>query len=143
MISDEVIQAAIIAKLRTLTTLTDLLGDKVSGVKEFQWQGDTFSYPALRLDLESNDWSFDDYGRCTAQDVEFSLYFYSEERSSKQCSQLKGTAINLLVGKGFTQNGLRFGEVRITQGGNVPAIREDEVTWRSQAKLSTRVTIAS
>lgn len=143
MISDEVIQAALIAKLKSFTALTDLLVEGASGIKEFQWQGDTFKYPAVRLDLENNEWSFDVTGKCTLQDVEFSLYFYSEERSSKQCSQIKGVAMNSLIGHGFTQNGLRFSEIRLDRGGNIPAIREDERTWRSQVKLSTRVTAAS
>lgn len=143
MISDEIIQAALIAKLKSLTALTDLLIEGVSGIKEYQWQGDIFKYPAVRLDLESNEWSFDVTGRCTSQDVEFSLYFYSEERSSKQCSQIKGIAMNSLIGRGFTQDGLKFSEIRLDRGGNVPAVREDQNTWRSQAKLSTRVTLAS
>ena len=143
MISDEVIQAAIIAKLKSFTTLTALLAEGVSGIKEYQWQGDTFKYPAVRLDLESNGYTFDANGQCTSQDIEFSLYFYSEEKSSKQCSQLKGITINLLVGKGFTQNGLRFSELRLERGGNIPAMREDEHTWRSQVKLNSMVTIAS
>ena len=143
MISDELIQAAIIAKLKSLTSLTSRLIEGASGIKEYQWQGDVFKYPAVRLDLEDNAWAFDDRGRCSAQDVEFSLYFYSEERSSKQCSEIKGIAINALVGRGFTQNGLKFSEIRLERGGNVPAMREDEHTWRSQIKVSSMVTVAS
>ena len=69
MISDELIQAAIISKLKATSSLTSLLAEGVAGVKEYQWQGDDFKYPAVRLDLEENDWAFDASGRCSAQEV--------------------------------------------------------------------------
>jgi hypothetical protein len=58
MISDEIIQAAILAKVKTFTTVTERLAEGANGVKEFQWQGDTFKYPAVRLDLEDNAFAF-------------------------------------------------------------------------------------
>ncbi len=135
--SDELVQAAIIAKAKQVTTVTTLLPDGAGGIKEFQWQGDTFTYPAVRLDLEDNRYEFDEQERCGLQRAEFSFYFYSEERSSKQCSQLKGLMESALIGKGFTINGLKFNRIRLVD--NIPAYREDERVWRSQLKLESRI----
>lgn len=139
MISDELVQADLIAKLKTITAVTSLLPDGVSGIKELQWQGDTFQYPGVRLDLENNEYVFDEQERCQLQYVEFSLYIFSQERSSKQCSQIKGLLATALVGLGFTGTNAKYTRLRLVD--NVPAIREDERTWRSQIKLGSRVQI--
>lgn len=137
MFSDELIQADLIAKLKTLTSATSLLGDGVSGIKEAQWQGDTFLYPAVRLDLEDNRYYFDEQARCNLTEIKFSVYVFSEERSSKQCSQIKGLLEAGLTGVGFSGTNARYIELRLVD--NVPAIREDERTWRSQLQYQTRV----
>lgn len=138
MLSDEFIQADLIAKLKTITSVVSLLPDGVSGIKELQWQGDTFQYPAVRLDLESNDYEFDEQDRCNLWRVEFSIYVFSQERSSKQCSTIKGLLENYLTGLGFTGTYAKYSRLRLID--NVPAMREDSNTWRSQIRYSTRLT---
>jgi len=138
MLSDEFIQADLIAKLKTITSVVSLLPDGVSGIKELQWQGDTFQYPAVRLDLESNDYEFDEQDRCNLWRVEFSIYVFSQERSSKQCSTIKGLLENYLTGLGFTGTYAKYSRLRLID--NVPAMREDSNTWRSQIRYSTRIT---
>lgn len=136
MIGDEVVQAAIIAKLKSLAPF----GNVQSGeIKELEWQGDTFTYPAIRVDLETNEYVFDEQERCMLQYVEFSVYVFSEQRSSKECSQIKTLVSNALVGLGFnnTTHGVRFSRLRLVD--NVPAVRESERAWRSQIKLGSRI----
>ena len=137
MISDEVIQAALIAKLKTFTNVTVLLTDGATDIKELQWQGDDFHYPAVRLDLEDNSIYFDEQEKCTLQEVTFSVYIYSQERSSKQCSQIKGLVMNNLIGKSWSGTGVKFVKIRLND--NSPAIREDERTWRASAQFKSRV----
>ena len=137
MISDELVQAALIAKLKTFTDVNAILTGGASNVKELQWQGDQFAYPAERLDLESNEMFYDEQRRCSIQRAEFSVYFFSEERSSKQASVLKGLLINDMMLDGFTQNTIRFMDVRLID--SVTAVREDERTWRTQAKFRVYV----
>lgn len=136
MISDDIVQAALIAEMKTFTNLTALLPDGVNGYKELQWQGDTFTYPAVRLDLEDNSIYYDEQLRCTLQEITFSVYLFSQERSSKQCSQMKGLLINYFINNGFTGSGVQFLPIRLKD--NNPAIREDERTWRSAAQFITR-----
>ena len=136
MKSDELIQADLIAKLKTITSVTGIIG--VTEVKELQWQGDTFTYPNIRLDLESNEYEFDEQERCNLWRVEFSVYVFSQERSSKQCSTIKGLLENYLTGLGFTGTNAKYSRLRLID--NVPAIREDERTFRAQLRYSTRLT---
>ena len=137
MISDEVVSADLIAKMKTFTTMVAALSEGVNGIKELQWQGDTFEYPCVRFDLEDNSIYYDEQEKCTLQEITFSVYIYSQERSSKQCSTIKGLVINNFVGKSWTGTGAKYIKIRLDD--NSPAIREDERTWRSQATFKTRL----
>lgn len=140
MIGDEVVQAAIIAKIKSLAPYTSSFGSVASvEVREYEWQGDTFTYPNIRVELEDSRFYFDEQGRCNLQLIEFSVYIFSEQKSSKECSQIKTQLLNSLTGLGFSNQplGLRFTPLRLVD--NVPAVRQDERTWRSQIKLSTKV----
>lgn len=140
MIGDEVLQASIVAKLKSITAITSLLSNGATEVRELEWQGDTFSYPNIRVELEDNRFYFDEQARCTLQAVEWSVYIFSQQRSSKECSQIKTAVINALVGSGFSNQtyNTKFSTVRLVE--NVPAIREDARTWRSSVRLSSKVT---
>lgn len=136
MIGDEVIQAAIVAKLKALAPFGDV---QPVEVREFEWQGDEFTYPNIRVELEDNRYYYDEQERCSLQYVEFSVYVFSQQRSSKECSQIKTLVTNAMVGIGFndTTRNLRFTSVRVVD--NIPVVREDARTWRSQIKLSSKV----
>lgn len=134
MIGDEQIQAAIISKLKSLAPYNNVASTEI---RELEWQGDTFSYPNIRVELEVNEWAFDEQEKCMLQYVEFSIYCFSEQRSSKECSQIKSAVINAFAGLGFTTNSVKFNRLRMVD--NVPAVRQDEVTWRSQVKFGSRV----
>jgi len=136
LLGDEVIQAAIVEKLKSLAPFGLVQSMEV---RELSWQGDTFTYPNIRVDLESNEWVFDEQERCNLQYVTFSIYIFSEQRSSKECSQIKTLIINALVGMGFTSvtQQVKFSRLRMVD--NVPAIREDANTWRSQVQFGSRI----
>ncbi len=136
MIGDEVIQAAIISKLKSLTPFGAVVSTEV---KELEWQGDTFSYPNIRVELEENIPYFDEQLRCALQKVSFSVYIFSEQRSSKECSQIKTLVTNAMISGGFTSTtySVKFLPVRMLD--SVPAIREDERTWRAQIQFGTKV----
>lgn len=138
MISDDKLQADIITKIKSIPSLISVLPEGASGVKELQWQGDTFQYPAVRLDIEDSGYEFDEQERCNLYFVEFSIYSFSQERSSKQCSQIKGIMENYLTGLGFTGTYAKYNKLRLVD--SVPAVREDERTFRCQIKYRTRLT---
>ena len=134
MIGDEQIQAAIISKLKSLAPYGGVASTEI---RELEWQGDVFTYPNIRVELETNEWEFDEQEKCMLQYVEFSAYCFSEQRSSKECSQIKTAIINAIGGIGFTTNSTKFMRLRLVD--NVPAVRQDERTWRSQVKFGSRV----
>jgi len=136
MIGDEVIQAAIIAKLKELAPFGAVQANEI---REVEWQGDAFTYPNIRFDLDENEFAFDEQGRCNLQYIEFSVFVFSEQRSSKEASQIKTLLLNALVGKGITNQTyqVRFSPLRLLD--NVRTFREDERTWRSQVRFQTRV----
>lgn len=134
MLGDEAIQAAIISKLKSLAPYSGVASGEI---REVEWQGDAFTYPNIRIDLEMNEWAFDEQEKCMLQYTEFSIYAFSEQRSSKQCSQIKTAVINALAGIGFTSNSVKFNRLRLVD--NVPAVRQDSNTWRSQVKFGSRI----
>jgi hypothetical protein len=136
--SDEKIQADLITKLKSITSVTTVLPEGVGGIKELQWQGDTFQYPAVRLDLEDCGYEFDEQEECGLYFAEFSVFVFSEERSSKQCSTIKGLLEVGLTGKGWTGVNAKYNRLRLVE--NIPAVRQDERTWRSQLRYRTRLT---
>lgn len=135
MISDQSIQADLITKIKAIVTGTSYSTE----VRELEWQGDNFTYPNLRLDLETNEYVFDEQELCTLQYTEFSIYVFSQERSSKECSTIKGLLATALVGLGFTGLYAKYSSLRLVD--NVPAVREGDRTWRSQIRLGTRVQV--
>jgi len=138
MIADNLVQADLISKLKSIVAVTNLLGDGISGIKELEWQGDDFKYPCVRLDLENVGYEFDEQENCGLYFCEFSVYTFSQERSSKQCSQIKGLLEKALTGLGFTGTYAKFNRLRLLD--SVPAVREDSRTWRTQLSYRTRLT---
>ena len=92
----------------------------------------------MRLDLENVGYEFDEQENCGLYFCEFSVYTFSQERSSKQCSQIKGLLENALTGLGFTGTYAKFNRLRLLD--SVPAVREDSRTWRTQLSYRTRLT---
>ncbi len=138
MTSDEFLQADIITKLKSISTVVALLPEGTKGIKELQWQGDDFQYPAVRLDIEDSGYEYDEQEQCGLYFVEFSVYSFSEERTSKQCSQIKGLLESYLTGRGWTGTYAKYNRLRLVE--NIPAIRESERLWRSQLRYRTRLT---
>lgn len=133
MIPDWQVQADLITKIKNTYSITTGTTD----IHEYEWQGDEFTYPNIRLDLEDNRYEFNEQERCALQTIEFSVYIYSEERSSKQCSYIKGLVANALIGLGFTGTYAKYTHIRLME--NIPAIRVSERIFRSQLKLTTFV----
>ena len=73
MIADNLVQADLISKLKSIVAVTNLLGDGISGIKELEWQGDDFKYPCVRLDLENVGYEFDEQENCGLYFCEFSV----------------------------------------------------------------------
>lgn len=126
MISNEIVQAALVTTLKANILITTLLSGGADEIREDQWQGTTFTYPAIRVDL----------GRqvpeiCDVSRQRINILCFSENASSKEADILAGTVNSSLDGRVFVMGSFRFS--MIASAGLIPAIRQDERTWRSEA----------
>ena len=131
VIDNNDIQAGIIAYLKANTTVVALLVSGTS-IKEDQWQGTTFVYPAVRVDLGIQL----PRANCDGAETTFSILCYSEDASSQEADELAGTVNNQLHRKAFTSSSVRYS---IYSQGLIPAIREDDRTWRSEATFHATI----
>lgn len=139
MISNELIQAAIVAKAQATTALTALLGGGVDGIRELNWKGTDFTYPCVRIALEGQTDLTDTNTSCPSQ-VDFSFYVFSEKASSKEANQIAGIIVTAFRGLSFAQNTVKFVKIRIQE--NIPAIAQDERTWRAQIRCQSIIHLA-
>ena len=137
MISNDVIQAALLAKAQAIATLTSALTDGTKGIKEFNYKGTDFSYPCVRLALERQTELSE--MSCPSQ-VDFSFYVFSEKSSSKEADQIAGIIVSAIRDISFKQNTVRFTKIRILE--NIPAIAQDEITWRAQIRCQSIINLA-
>ncbi len=132
MLNNNDVQAGLVAYLQAQTTTTVALLNSTAEIKEDQWQGTTFVYPAVRVDLGPQL----PKGNCGGGEVDFSILCYSEDASSNEADELAGIVNNDLHTKAFTQSSVRYS---IYSRGLIPAIREDDRTWRSEATFHATV----
>lgn len=136
MLDNDLIQAAILAKAQTLSTLIALLPDGLQGIRELNWKGSDFAYPCVRVSLESQIDSSETNIHCPSN-IDFSFYIFSETASSKQANSLAGKIVSGLRGIGFAQNNIKFVQIKILE--SIPAIAQDERTWRAQVRCRSTI----
>lgn len=137
MIDNNLLQAALISKANSSSGIQTYLSSGT--VLEYNWQGVDFALPAARLQIESQSDISELNVSCPSQ-VDFSWYIFSEKQSSKECNQVAGSFVSAFRGISFEKNGVKFVRVRITE--NIPAIREDERTWRAQVRCQSIIHLA-
>jgi hypothetical protein len=134
MIHNDKIQAALLARAKNIETILAKLSD-TDEIREDQWQGREFSYPAYRIRIIRNEPSNDCYQR-----VEFSFQVFSEHSSSQQADDMCGTINDEFHDKSFSRNSIRFTGVICSNLS--PAMRVDERTWRAEAFFETIISPA-
>jgi len=126
------IQMALIAYLKSLTVITGEVSS--TEIREDQWQGAEFSYPNIRVKMMRNE---PYQTNCDATDVLFAIQIYSQLDSSIEAERIAGIINSALHARSFSSNGIRFS----TQVRNqVPAIRQDTRTWRSELLMRATAT---
>lgn len=133
MIANQTLQKNIIAKLKADSSILSILGNSNKEVREQQWAGRGFAYPALRIALGSQAPILPPR-QCTWSRLAFSVLCLSEERSSLQADQLAAlvnTIFNRVGFDGAAGDGFRFHFIR--SNGLNSAIRMSERVWRAEA----------
>lgn len=103
MADNESTQAAWIAYLKSKTQLTSLLAN-AGQIKETQWQGDEFTYPAVRVHVDY----MPSINGCGPDDIDVTIEVFSEEKSSKQAAHISAVLNSILQKRPFSQNGIKF-----------------------------------
>ena len=132
MIANNNIQAAIIAKLKANTALTDWLTARSAGseIRETSWQGAAFTYPAVRASVGTQQ-PGPDTSHCylTTGEVPFTVLCFSESDSSQQADVLAGLVNAALIGQRLSGTGFR--SLAIQSDGLTHAVRTGERVWRA------------
>ncbi len=131
MIPNDIIKAAIISALKANATLVAQLPDGLLGIREYGWRGNVFQYPNVRVELETQlDLTPD--SNCTPINQSWSVYVFSEEHSSQEADEIAGIIATYFKDLSFSGTGVKFSRGEILE--NIPAIPEDERTWRAQVR---------
>lgn len=130
MISNTLVQKALITKLKAAASVTVLLNGAAE-IREGQWQGRAFVYPAVRVTIGVQTPRLET-SPCEWSRVSFSILSFSEERSSFEADNIIGTVNDVLhLAAWDTADGFRFHKVY--SSGLVSSVRMTERAWRGQA----------
>jgi hypothetical protein len=112
MLSPNTIQAAMLALLKANLPLTTALGG-AAAIKEAEWHGTGFTYPACRLDL--SDVRPDGTGACAEEwgGLVGRIVVYSKQDSSSECLTLLGLVQDAIQRRRLTGAGLTSLEIKI------------------------------
>lgn len=130
MLRNDQIQEALIAKLKGNATIVAQLSSS-GDIKEDQWQGTAFIYPAVRLQLNSNEPLSG--SECRHSKIGLSIQVYTEDDNSKKADEIAGIINNELHEKPFSSTGIAI-SLRTTN--LIPAVKSDVRTWRSQILMT-------
>ena len=137
MIRNDLIQAGIIAALKANTALVDFLTARASvdEIREAQWQGAIFTYPAVRVDLGTQVPNGNGTCHPTMSDLAFSIFSFSELDSSQQADELAGLVDTALFNTRFSGTG--FNSLLVDSGGLISASRTLERVWQATGLYTT------
>ena len=123
----ETAQSAWIAYLKSKPQLTSLLSSSLQ-VKETQWQGDEYTYPAVRVSIDY----FPSVNGCGPDDIDVFIDVFSEQKSSKEAAHISAVLQSLLQKHPFTQNNVKFPMVWVKE---VKKPIRDIYAWKSQVVI--------
>lgn len=136
MIPNDDVQAAIIARLKAGTAVVAALNSS-SEIKEAQWQGTDFLYPAVRVQIGTQQPDraspFCNYGY-----LPFVIRVYSEQKSSQQADDIMGIVNNYLHGNYAAGTGCILNYIECV--GLSGAIRITDQLWQSEASYLSLLT---
>jgi len=132
----DLVQAAIIAKLKADTALTAWLTARGAAdeIREVYWQGVDFVYPAIRLSMGTETATGNP--PCTGT-IPFTVLGFTEGDSSKLADELSGLIVAALEGKQLSGSGWRAGT--IINDSIVHAARTGQRVWRSMSTYRVMV----
>ena len=131
MIPNDTTKAAVVARLQVNSTLIARFPDGSQGVREYGWRGNQFQYPNARVEMESQI-EVNPGGNCSSVEQPWSVYIFSESHSSQEADDIAGVVSQYFQGSSFDGTGVKFSRVEVLE--SIPAIPDDERTWRAQVR---------
>lgn len=133
MIDNRVIQTDFITYLKGQATLSALLaGGTNAEVREDQYQGTVFSYPAIRVAVLSQD-PIVEREQCDHARLTLTIRCFAEGASSRPADNLAGV-VNSILHRHQMQGTGWYAWIRSTS--LIGAIRLQERLWRSEAMFA-------
>lgn len=128
MIDNDLIQAAIVTKLKADSTLVAWLTALGAGseIREAQFQGRDFLYPSVRVELGTQ---IEEGNPPCYSTIPFTVYSYSEKDSSREANQLAGYVNDALLRKNISGSGWQ--SQLIVSDGMIAARRTSERVWQA------------
>jgi hypothetical protein len=117
--------------LKSQSSLVALLENN-SQIKESQWQGEVFSYPAVRLYIDYHP----SLEGCGPDNFDAYIDIFSEEKSSKEAQQIASVLEGILQKRPFEQNGIKVFMVWVK---NVIHPKRDIYAWKSCLEIKGMV----
>lgn len=139
MIANNIIQADLVADLKAFTTLTDVLAS-ADEVREDQYQGTVFDYPAVRVAINQQIYR-DNSDQCDVARVTFSIRCFAEPASSLLADRIAGIVNDRLHKRIFRGTGYNI--PRIRSRGLSSAVRTPNTLWRAEAFFEGNVFLTS
>lgn len=124
------VKGALISKLKATTSIVSRLANS-DEIRELSWKGTNFSYPNIRVKVNSLRTFQDCY-----QELEASIYVSSELDSSIEADEIAGIIVNTFHTKNFTSDGIRFNFVIANP---IPAFAPNQILWRSEIVITTNI----
>lgn len=124
------VQELWIANMKTRSAITSLLAN-ASQIKEEQWQGTTFEYPAVRFSVTF----YPSLTNCLDR-ARLVITSFSAEKSSDQASTIAAAIQTEYHKKPFKQNGVQFPVVTVER---VDAPTRSIYAWESQIHFDIRI----
>ena len=115
-----------------------IIGIISTEVREGQWQGKDFIYPAIRVKIILQKPSIDT--NCDWADLQFSVECYSEKASSQESEAMELAVIQLLDKKTVSYSGVKVYALHCI--GMIGSNRIDPNTWMAETMFTGRVQVA-
>jgi hypothetical protein len=148
LINPAYLKKAVIDILKADSALVAALGNDASKIKESQFQGQDFEYPAIRVDMQLQTPIGSGTDRTRLSYGNWTIRVFSSDKSSQEADNLLGLVINALfdkqkIGGTDLNNNVNFNLVRINIINTDPAFRVSDRLWMGTAVFEGLLNIVS
>lgn len=126
--TNETVKSSWIASLKSQPTLLPLLTSTPEEIREAQFQGSDFVYPAVRVSVDFRP----SINRCGPDNADIEIICFSDQKSSKQSVHLASVIQDLYHGHTFKSNGMMFNTVIVR---DVSKPNRSIYAWETTVKI--------